>query len=44
MNIRLPNTDEYVEMEIDMTKFVKEFDTDTEIFGWYEGNYIAIKK
>jgi len=44
MSIRLPNTDEYVQMEIDLTKFVKEFETETEIFGWYNKNYIAIKK
>jgi len=31
-------------MEIDLTKFVKDFESDTEIFGWYNKNYIAIKK
>jgi len=44
MSIRLPNTDEYVQMEIDMTLFRQDRETDTEIFGWYKGSYIAIKK
>jgi len=42
MSIRLPNSDSYCEMDIDISLFVKEFETDTEIFGWYENNYIAI--
>ena len=42
MRVRLPNTDEYVIMEIDMSQFKQDLETDTEIFGWYKNNYIAI--
>lgn len=44
MSIRLPNTDNYVQAELDMSKFTQDRETDIELFGWYEGNYIAIKK
>jgi len=42
MSIRLPNTDEYVEMPIDMSQFKKDLETENEVFGWYKNNYIAI--
>jgi len=44
MSIRLPNTDDYVTMDIDLTKFVKDCESETEIFGWYKNSYISIKK
>jgi len=44
MSIRLPNTDDYVTMDIDLGKFVKDRESATEIFGWYNNSYIAIKK
>jgi len=42
MSIRLPNSDYYCQMDIDMRLFKYDRETDTEIFGWYKNNYIAI--
>lgn len=44
MSIRMPNTDQWITADIDMSKFRQDRETDTEIFGWYDGQYIAIKK
>ena len=44
MIIRMPNTDQWITAEIDMDKFIHDRETDTEIFGWYDNQYIAIKK
>lgn len=44
MSIRLPNTDNYVKADIDLARFTLDRETDIEMFGWYEGTYIAIKK
>lgn len=44
MMIRMPNTDNYIQMDIDLRRFTQDRETDIELFGWYEGTYIAIKK
>lgn len=44
MMIRMPNTDNYVKASLDMTRFLQDKETDIELFGWYAGTYIAIKK
>lgn len=44
MSIRLPNTDNYVQADIDLERFTKDRETIIEVFGWYDGTYIAIKK
>jgi len=36
--------DGYISLDIDMALFRYDRETDTEIFGWYKNNYIAIKK
>ena len=42
--VRLPNTDEYVDMQIDLSIFVQDRESEKEIFGWYENIYLSIKK
>jgi hypothetical protein len=42
--VRFPNESDPVEMLIDLTLFKPEKEFDTEVFGWYDGTYIAIKK
>jgi len=42
--IRFANTDYYVPASLDMARFVQDRETEIELFGWYEGTYIAIKK
>lgn len=44
MSIRLPNTDNYIQADIDLGLFIKDRESETELFGWYDGTYIAIKK
>lgn len=44
MSIRLPNTDNYVQADIDLGLFIKDREIETELFGWYKCQYIAIKK
>lgn len=43
MSVLLPN-DGWVEMDIDLTKFVNDKTIDGIQYGWYKGTYIAIKK
>lgn len=42
--VRFPNESDYVEMQIDISKFKQENEFEYEIFGWYNSTYIAIKK
>lgn len=42
--VRFPNESFFVEIEIDFKDFKKSQEFDTEIFGWYNGLYISIKK
>jgi hypothetical protein len=42
--IRLPNESCYDEVDIDMSLFTVTSDWPDEMFGWYKGNLIAIKK
>lgn len=44
MMIRIPNTDNYVQADIDAGLFIKDRESETELFGWYKCQYIAIKK
>lgn len=44
MMIRMPNTDNYVQADIDLGRFTKDRETIIEVLGWYGGTYIAIKK
>jgi len=42
--IRFPNEDYYVEIELDLDEFKPEQEFDDVIFGWYKGVYIEVKK
>ena len=42
--IRFPNESCYDEADIDMSLFSMTSDWPDEMFGWYKGNLIAIKK
>lgn len=42
--IRFPNTDDYVKANINMAEFKQDKEFDNEVFGWYRGQYVAIKK
>lgn len=48
VSVRFPNESEYVEMAFDMSKFIPEEKYrgyfDKEVFGYYNGTYIAVKK
>ena len=44
MFVRLPNESFFEEMFIDMSKFKPNKEFKDEIFGWYDGLYISIKK
>lgn len=41
---RFPNESFFIEIEINFKYFKKEKEFNTEIFGWYNGLYISIKK
>lgn len=43
MTIRTSD-DNIIEMDIDMSLFKVDKEFEKEIFGWYEGTYISIKK
>jgi len=42
--VRFPNESEYQEIKVDMDKFERRSECDVEVFGWYDGTYISIKK
>jgi len=42
--VRFPNEGAYQEVELDIDKFERRNEFDDEVFGWYDGTYIAIKK
>jgi len=42
--VRFPNESCYHVIPIDINKFEPRRDFDNEVFGWYEGTYVAIKK
>jgi hypothetical protein len=44
MLVRFPNESFFEEMLIDMDKFKLEKEFDDEMFGWYNGLFISIKK
>lgn len=43
MTVRLSD-DNIIEMSIDLSRFTVDREFEDEIFGWYLGDYIAIKK
>ena len=44
MLVRFPNESFFEEVSIDINKFKLEKEFDDEMFGWYYGVYICIKK
>jgi hypothetical protein len=42
--VRFPNESTYDEIDVNMDLFTMTSDWPDEMFGWYEGNLIAIKK
>jgi len=44
MKIRLPNTEELILTDIDMSLFIVDREFEKEIFGWYNGQYISVLK
>jgi hypothetical protein len=45
MKVRFPNEDYYDEMpNFKMDEFEVRSEFDNEVFGWYDGIYIAVKK
>ena len=44
MLVQTPNEQDFIEMDIDMSKFKVDKEIENVQYGWYEGNYIAIKK
>jgi hypothetical protein len=41
--VRFPNESSFIEIELDMTEFVKDYISTDETFGWYKNMYITIK-
>ena len=42
--VRFPNESYPVEMNLEKFEFQFDRESDSEIFGWYKGNYIALQK
>jgi len=42
--VRFPNESEHYEMPLDMSLFKVIIEFNDEIFGWYDGSCISIKK
>jgi len=43
MKVQLPNEQDFIEMNIDMSKFKLDKSIDGIQYGWYKGTYIGIK-
>ena len=43
MKVQLPNEQDFIEMNIDMSKFKLDKTIDNIQYGFYNGSYIAIK-
>jgi len=41
--VRFPNESLFIEIELDMNEFVKDYVSTNETFGWYKGTFISIK-
>jgi hypothetical protein len=41
--VRFPNESSFIEIELDMNEFVKDYVSTNETFGWYKNMYISIK-
>lgn len=44
MKIRLPNTEEWVLSNVDISLLIVDREFEKEIFGWYNGQYISVLK
>ena len=44
LQVRLPNETNYQEIKIDIDLFNLTREYEDEVYGWYKGNYICIKK
>lgn len=42
--MRFPNEGFFIEMTINIDDFTPEKEFETEIFGWYKGIYVSIKR
>lgn len=42
--VRYPNESNHNLMKIDLDDFERRIEFDDEVFGWYKGDYISIKK
>lgn len=42
--VRFPNESFFEEINLDLSEFKAEKDFDNEVFGWYKGTYISVKK
>jgi hypothetical protein len=41
--VRFKNESSFIEIELDMNEFVKDYVSTNETFGWYKNMYISIK-
>jgi len=41
--VRFPNESSFIEIELDMNEFIKDYVSIDETFGWYKNMYITIK-
>ena len=44
MQVQLPNENDFIEMDIDPSRFKLDKQIGDVRFGWYEGTYIGIKE
>ena len=42
--VRFSNESDHHEVNIDIDQFERRIEFDDEVFGWYRGDYISIKK
>ena len=42
--MRFPNESFFIEFDINMGDFTPEKEFETEVFGWYKGVYVSIKR
>ena len=42
--VRFPNESEHQEIDIDLDEFERRMELSDEVYGWYKGIYIGIKK
>ena len=42
--VRFPNESDHHEIDVDLDQFERRMEFKDEVFGWYKGDYISIKK